>query len=116
MSTAASITLSAPSCHCPQILTQNEQIRECAPHLSQNKIQLRYLAAKLEENAAKWKKDHMQTLVIIWLILGLLTSILVVAALMLSSRLSQQEGVSENYDDWEAPEVVKEIYPRQAEQ
>ncbi len=58
----------------------------------------------------------MQTVVIIWLILSLLAIILVVAALMLSSRISQTEGVSETYDDWEAPEVVQEIYPRQAEQ
>jgi hypothetical protein len=70
----------------------------------------------LEENAANWEKEHMQTVVIIWLILSLLAIILVVAALMLSSRISQTEGVSENYDNWEAPEVVQEIYPRRAEQ
>lgn len=60
----------------------------------------------------------MQTIIIVWLILGLLASILVVAALMLSSRLSQEEGLSENYDDWEAKEaeVTQEMYPRQAEQ
>ena len=58
----------------------------------------------------------MQTVVIIWLIVSLLASILVVAALILSSRISQTEGVSESYDEWEAPEVAQEIYPRQAEQ
>jgi hypothetical protein len=60
----------------------------------------------------------MQTIIIIWLILGFLTSILVVAALMLSSRLSQKEGVTESYEDWEEKEaeVAPEMYPRQAEQ
>ncbi len=60
----------------------------------------------------------MQTIIIIWLILGLLASILVVAALMLSSRLSQEEGLTESYDDWEEKEaeVAHEMYPRQAEQ
>lgn len=58
----------------------------------------------------------MQTITIIWLIAAFFTSIFVVAALMLSSRTSQEEGVSENYDDWEAPEVAQEMYPRQAEQ
>ena len=60
----------------------------------------------------------MQTIIIVWLILGFLTSILVVAALMLSSRLSQEEGLTESYEDWEAKEaeVAQEMYPRQAEQ
>jgi hypothetical protein len=60
----------------------------------------------------------MQTIIIIWLILGLLASILVVAALMLSSRISQEEGLTECYDDWEEKEteVAQEMYPRQAEQ
>jgi hypothetical protein len=60
----------------------------------------------------------MQTIIIIWLILGLLASILVVAALMLSSRISQAEGLTECYDDWEEKEaeVAQEMYPRQAEQ
>ena len=60
----------------------------------------------------------MQTFIIVWLILGLLASILVVAALMLSSRLSQEEGLTESYEDWEEKEaeVVHEMYPRQAEQ
>lgn len=75
-----------------------------------------HLAAELEENAANWNEYLMKTLVIIWLVLGLLASILVVAALMLSSRLSQEEGVSESYEDWEAPEVVQDPYPRQVEQ
>ncbi len=60
----------------------------------------------------------MQTIIIVWLILSLLASILVVAALMLSSRLSRQEGLSESYDEWEAKEseIAQEMYPRQAEQ
>ncbi len=60
----------------------------------------------------------MQTIIIVWLILGLLTSILVIAALMLSSRISQEEGLTESYDDWEEKEaeVAQEMYPRQAEQ
>ncbi|MCA9943270.1 MAG: hypothetical protein KC449_07290 [Anaerolineales bacterium] len=58
----------------------------------------------------------MKTFIIIWLILSILASILVVAALMLSSRLSQEEGISESYEDWEASEPVQEMYPRQAEQ
>lgn len=59
----------------------------------------------------------MQTIIIVWLLLSLLASILVIAALMLSSRLSRQEGLSESYDDWEAKEaeVAQEMYPRQAE-
>lgn len=60
----------------------------------------------------------MQTVIIVWLILSFLASILVIAALMLSSRLSQEEGLTESYDDWEAKEVevAQEMYPRQAEQ
>ena len=58
----------------------------------------------------------MQTIVIIWLIVGFIATVLAVAALMLSSRTSAQEGVTENYDDWEAPEVAQDVYPRQAEQ
>lgn len=60
----------------------------------------------------------MQTIIIVWLLLSLLASILVIAALMLSSRLSQEEGLSESYDDWEEKEaeVAQEMYPRQAEQ
>lgn len=57
----------------------------------------------------------MQTILLIWLILGLLTSIIVVAALMLSSKISQEEGVTERYEHRETSEVVREIYPRQAE-
>ncbi|MCA9954763.1 MAG: hypothetical protein H6657_03845 [Ardenticatenaceae bacterium] len=55
----------------------------------------------------------MQNILLIWLILGLITSVIVVAALMLSSRISQEEGVSEKYDCRETSEVVREIYPRQ---
>ena len=60
----------------------------------------------------------MQTIIIVWLVLAFLASILVIAALMLSSRLSQEEGLSESYDDWEAKETeaAQEMYPRQAEQ
>jgi len=60
----------------------------------------------------------MQTIIIVWLILGFLASILVVAALMLSSRISQEEGLSESYEDWEEKEAeaAQELYPRQAEQ
>lgn len=70
----------------------------------------------MEENNANWKKSHMQTIFIIWLILGFLASILIIAALMLSSQKSQKEGLSENYDDWEATKQAKEIYRPQAEQ
>lgn len=55
----------------------------------------------------------MQTILLLWLILGFLTSIVVVAALMLSSRISQEEGVSEKYDNQETSEIVRDIYPRQ---
>jgi hypothetical protein len=58
----------------------------------------------------------MKTFIIVWLVLGLLASILVISALMLSSRLSQEEGLSESYDDWEATEAAQEMHPRQAEQ
>ena len=58
----------------------------------------------------------MKTIFIIWLILALLTSVLVVAALMLSSRLSQEEGLSESYEDWEAANQTQKLYRRQAEQ
>lgn len=58
----------------------------------------------------------MQTILIVWLILGILTSIFVVAALMMSSKISQEEGITENYDEWEAPDIVQDVYPRQAEQ
>ncbi|WP_420631902.1 hypothetical protein [Candidatus Leptofilum sp.] len=57
----------------------------------------------------------MKTFFIIWLILGLIVSVFVVAALMRSSQLSQQEGISESYEDWKAPEQAQELYPRQAE-
>jgi hypothetical protein len=62
----------------------------------------------------------MQTIVIVWLILAILASIFVVAALMISSRISQDEGVVENYDEWESAqvsaEVTQKVYPQQAEQ
>jgi hypothetical protein len=58
----------------------------------------------------------MQTIFIIWLILGLFASVCLIAALMLSSRNSQREGDSESYDDWEAAEQTKEIYRPHAEQ
>jgi hypothetical protein len=61
-------------------------------------------------------KQHMQTIVLIWLMLGLLAAIIVVATLMLSSHISQEEGVSESYENQETSEVVREIYPRQVEQ
>jgi len=65
----------------------------------------------------------MQTIVIVWLILAILASIFVVAALMISSRISQDEGVVENYDEWESAQVSAEastdvtqrVYPQQAE-
>lgn len=76
----------------------------------------RYLAAEVEEYAKNWEENPMQTVVLIWLMLGLVASIIVVAALMLSSHISQDEGVSESYDDQETSEVVREIYPRQVEQ
>ena len=58
----------------------------------------------------------MQTIFIIWLILGGLASIFVVAALMLSSRISQDEGLVEDYDEWESSEAAPNIFPQQAEQ
>lgn len=58
----------------------------------------------------------MKIIIIIWLVLGLLTSILVIAALMRSSQISQQEGIEENYDHWEVPEAAPELHPRKAEQ
>lgn len=98
--------------------TQNEQILDCCFFFRKIGYNLRCIAAKLEENATYWKKSRMQTIIIVWLILGFLTSILVVAALMLSSRLSQEEGLTESYEDWEEKEseVAQEMYPRQAEQ
>ncbi len=98
--------------------TQNEYLFDCFAFFWQNRIQFGLHCRKPEENATNWKKSHMQTFIIVWLILGLLASILVVAALMLSSRLSQEEGLTESYEDWEEKEaeVVHEMYPRQAEQ
>ena len=58
----------------------------------------------------------MQTIVIIWLIVSLLTTVLVIATLMLSSRVSQEEGVTESYEDWKATEVTREVYQQQVEQ
>lgn len=58
----------------------------------------------------------MQTIFIIWLILGGLASIFVMAALMLSSRISQDEGLVENYDEWESSEAAPNVIPQQAEQ
>ncbi|WP_420644399.1 hypothetical protein [Candidatus Leptofilum sp.] len=57
----------------------------------------------------------MKIFFIIWLILGLIVSIFVVAALMRSSQISQEEGLSESYEDWEAPDQAQELHPRQAE-
>ncbi|GJM40279.1 MAG: hypothetical protein DHS20C20_05610 [Ardenticatenaceae bacterium] len=57
----------------------------------------------------------MKIFFIIWLVLALIVSVFVVAALMRSSQLSQEEGISESYDDWEAPEEARELFPRQAE-
>lgn len=54
----------------------------------------------------------MQTLLVLWLILGLLASIIVVAALMLSAKISRKEGVTESYENRETSEVVREMYPR----
>ena len=58
----------------------------------------------------------MKIIIIVWLILAVLTSLLVVAALMRSSQLSQQEGVSESYEDWEERNQAQEIYQPQTEQ
>ena len=69
-----------------------------------------------EENAANWIKSNMKIIFIIWLILAILTSIFVVGALMLSSRISQEEGHSESYEEWEAANQTQELYQRQAEQ
>lgn len=57
----------------------------------------------------------MKLFFIIWLILALVVSVFVIAALMRSSQLSQEEGISESYEDWEAVEQAQELYPRQAE-
>lgn len=74
-----------------------------------------FLKLAQEENAANWKCDKMKIFFIIWLVLALIVSVFVVAALMRSSQLSQEEGISESYDDWEAPEEARELFPRQAE-
>ncbi len=58
----------------------------------------------------------MQTIAIICLVASFITTVFVVSALMLSSRASQEEGVTETYDDWEAPEATGEVYPPQLEQ
>ena len=57
----------------------------------------------------------MKIFFIIWLILSLVVSIFVIAALMRSSQLSQEEGLSESYENWEEPKRAQELYPRQAE-
>ena len=58
----------------------------------------------------------MQTFLIIWLIAAIIATILVIAALVLSSRISEEEGIAESYEDWEANEPAQEMNPRQAEQ
>ncbi|MCA9138759.1 MAG: hypothetical protein KDB00_18435 [Planctomycetales bacterium] len=58
----------------------------------------------------------MKILIIVWLILAVLTSLFVVSALMLSSRLSQEEGLSESYEDWEEKNQAQELYRPQTEQ
>lgn len=58
----------------------------------------------------------MKTIIIVWLILAVVTSLFVVAALMLSSRLSQKEGLSESYEDWEEKNQAQEMYRPQTEQ
>ena len=58
----------------------------------------------------------MKILIIVWLILAVLTSLFVVSALMLSSRLSQEEGLSESYEDWEEKKQAQELYRPQTEQ
>lgn len=61
---------------------------------------------------SKLENNGMQTLLVLWLILGLLASIIVVAALMLSAKISREEGVTESYENQETSEVVREMYPR----
>lgn len=70
---------------------------------------------RIGRDRSKLENNSMETILVIWLVLGLLASIIVVAALMLSSRLSQEEGVSEKYVKPETSEVVREIFPRQVE-
>lgn len=49
-------------------------------------------------------------IVLAWLICGLLLSAVVVAALVLSSRISQREGVEQPMDDTEAETLQR--FPR----
>jgi uncharacterized membrane protein len=70
----------------------------------------------MEENSANWKNSHMQTIFMIWLIFGVFASIVVIAALRLSSQKSQEDSLSESYDDWEATKQAKEIFQPQTEQ
>ena len=70
----------------------------------------------MEEFAADWIYAIMKILIIVWLILAVLTSLFVVSALMLSSRLSQEEGLSESYEDWEEKNQAQELYRPQTEQ
>lgn len=58
----------------------------------------------------------MKVIFIVWLVLALLVSVFVVAALMRSSQLSQKEGLHESYEDWQINEPTQELYSRQAEQ
>lgn len=97
-------------------------LRHFEPNLAflQNAVQFiynffSYSAAKLGRECSQLENNCMQIILLIWLMLGLLASIIVVAALMLSSRISQEEGVSERYEHRETSEVVREIYPQQVE-
>lgn len=58
----------------------------------------------------------MKVFFIVWLVLALVVSVFVVAALMRSSQLSQQEGLDESYDDWQITEPTQKVFTRQAEQ
>lgn len=51
----------------------------------------------------------MKVFFIIWLVLALVVSVFVVAALMRSSQLSQQEGLDESYDDWQITEPTQKL-------
>ena len=69
-----------------------------------------------EEIVANWNYPTMKIFLIVWLILGLVVAVFVIAALIRSSQISQQNGLSESYDEWQVKESARERYPRQVEQ
>lgn len=85
-----------------------------AGFLNKNRVQFSHFAAHTRKNI-KLGTKKMKIILVIWLIFSILVSILVIAAFMRSSQLSQHEGVTENYEDWDKAETTQELFPHRAE-